>query len=171
MQSEIETALVGESFVFLCPLSQSYSARPIRFSVQISAFPGTQVKIADFGVSGKLANSVADCASWVGTVTYMSPERISGACYSFDSDVWSLGLSMMECAEGTSTRTSRCLLLSLCHRCLLCTARLTRARTNSFPAGRFPYTAECNGGHPLSFWDLLVRYASSLPPAPIVMML
>jgi len=59
-----------------------------------------KVKISDFGVSGKLASSVADCASWVGTVTYMSPERISGKCYSFDSDVWSLGLSMMECAQG-----------------------------------------------------------------------
>ncbi|KAK3258958.1 hypothetical protein CYMTET_32021 [Cymbomonas tetramitiformis] len=59
-----------------------------------------EVKISDFGVSGKLANSVADCASWVGTVTYMSPERISGGSYSFDSDIWSLGLSLVECAEG-----------------------------------------------------------------------
>lgn len=66
-----------------------------------------KVKISDFGVSGKLASSVADCASWVGTVTYMSPERISGKCYSFDSDVWSLGLSMMECAQG------ECCILSL----------------------------------------------------------
>lgn len=59
-----------------------------------------EVKISDFGVSGQLANSVQKCNSWVGTVTYMSPERISGASYSFDSDVWSFGLSLVECAIG-----------------------------------------------------------------------
>ena len=57
-------------------------------------------KISDFGVSGRLADSVAKCDSWVGTVTYMSPERISGEAYAFDSDVWSLGLALLECATG-----------------------------------------------------------------------
>lgn len=34
------------------------------------------VKIADFGVSGQMENS-ADCmSSWVGTLAYMSPERL-----------------------------------------------------------------------------------------------
>ena len=59
-----------------------------------------RVKISDFGVSGQLANSVTKCNSWVGTVTYMSPERIGGLGYGFDSDVWSLGLSLLECALG-----------------------------------------------------------------------
>ena len=36
----------------------------------------------------------------VGTVTYMSPERIRGDKYSFDSDIWSLGLTLVECAIG-----------------------------------------------------------------------
>ena len=40
------------------------------------------IKIADFGVSGNLAHALAKCASWVGTVHYMSPERISGGSYS-----------------------------------------------------------------------------------------
>ena len=57
-------------------------------------------KLSDFGVSGQLANSVTKCNSWVGTVTYMSPERISGGAYSFDSDVWSFALSLVECATG-----------------------------------------------------------------------
>ncbi len=30
----------------------------------------------------------------------MSPERISGRSYSFDSDIWSLGLTLVECAIG-----------------------------------------------------------------------
>ena len=57
-------------------------------------------KVSDFGVSGRVTDSVAQCHSWVGTVTYMSPERISGEKYAYDSDVWSLGLSLVECAVG-----------------------------------------------------------------------
>lgn len=40
------------------------------------------------------------CLSWVGTVTYMSPERIRGDSYSFNTDVWSVGLLLLECATG-----------------------------------------------------------------------
>jgi serine/threonine protein kinase len=40
------------------------------------------------------------CATWVGTVTYMSPERIMGNDYSFNSDVWALGVIVVECALG-----------------------------------------------------------------------
>ncbi|KAK9823090.1 hypothetical protein WJX72_000144 [[Myrmecia] bisecta] len=58
------------------------------------------LKIADFGVSGQLASSVSKCVSWVGTVTYMSPERLRGDSYGPDSDVWSLGLSLVEFALG-----------------------------------------------------------------------
>jgi len=58
------------------------------------------VKISDFGVSGQLAHTLSKAASWVGTVTYMSPDRIGGTSYSYDSDIWSLGLSLVECALG-----------------------------------------------------------------------
>lgn len=57
-------------------------------------------KLADFGVSSKQNETLANAKTWVGTTTYMSPERITGQPYSFDSDVWSLGLSLMECAIG-----------------------------------------------------------------------
>lgn len=59
-----------------------------------------QLKISDFGVSSQLSNSMSKCLSWVGTVTYMSPERIQGHSYSFNTDVWSLGLLLLECAVG-----------------------------------------------------------------------
>ncbi|KAM0790501.1 hypothetical protein ACM66B_003375 [Microbotryomycetes sp. NB124-2] len=57
-----------------------------------------QIKICDFGVSGELINSVAD--TFVGTSTYMSPERISGDPYTVKSDVWSLGITLIEVAIG-----------------------------------------------------------------------
>ncbi|ORZ10491.1 kinase-like domain-containing protein, partial [Absidia repens] len=55
-----------------------------------------QIKLCDFGVSGQLINSVAD--TFVGTSSYMSPERIKGSPYSVKSDVWSLGITIMELA-------------------------------------------------------------------------
>lgn len=57
-----------------------------------------QIKLCDFGVSGELDNSIAD--TFVGTSTYMSPERIQGAKYSVKSDVWSLGITLLEIAIG-----------------------------------------------------------------------
>lgn len=57
-----------------------------------------QIKLCDFGVSGELINSIAD--TFVGTSTYMSPERIQGAAYSVRSDVWSLGITILELAIG-----------------------------------------------------------------------
>ncbi|TLD38299.1 mitogen-activated protein kinase [Venturia nashicola] len=57
-----------------------------------------QIKLCDFGVSGELVGSVAD--TFVGTGTYMAPERIQGAQYTIKSDVWSFGLTLMELAIG-----------------------------------------------------------------------
>ena len=47
-----------------------------------------QVKLADFGISTALSETVGYTNSFVGTVTYMSPERIMSANYSFPSDIW-----------------------------------------------------------------------------------
>jgi mitogen-activated protein kinase kinase 1 len=59
-----------------------------------------EVKISDFGVSAVLANSMGVRDTFVGTCTYMSPERVLGGTYGFDSDIWSLGLTLLECALG-----------------------------------------------------------------------
>ncbi|XP_015643946.1 mitogen-activated protein kinase kinase 3 isoform X4 [Oryza sativa Japonica Group] len=59
-----------------------------------------EAKITDFGVSAGLDNTMAMCATFVGTVTYMSPERIRNENYSYAADIWSLGLAILECATG-----------------------------------------------------------------------
>eukprot|EP00753_Platysulcus_tardus_P013257 PLAT3645.5.p2 GENE.PLAT3645.5~~PLAT3645.5.p2 ORF type:complete len:367 (+),score=180.45 PLAT3645.5:135-1235(+) len=59
-----------------------------------------EVKLSDFGVSAELQNSIAMCATFVGTFKYMSPERIRHMPYSYASDIWSLGLVLLECATG-----------------------------------------------------------------------
>lgn len=57
-----------------------------------------QIKLCDFGVSSELENSIA--ATFVGTGTYMAPERIQGEPYTVKSDVWSVGLTLHELAIG-----------------------------------------------------------------------
>ncbi|KAG8177191.1 hypothetical protein JTE90_027693 [Oedothorax gibbosus] len=57
-----------------------------------------EIKICDFGVSGQLIDSMAN--SFVGTRSYMSPERLQGIHYTVQSDIWSLGLSLVEMAIG-----------------------------------------------------------------------
>eukprot|EP00124_Ichthyophonus_hoferi_P004755 Ihof_evm1s568 gene=Ihof_evmTU1s568 len=44
-----------------------------------------EVKLCDFGVSGELVNSLAN--TFVGTRSYMAPERLCGGQYSIQSDV------------------------------------------------------------------------------------
>ncbi|KAJ7110729.1 Pkinase-domain-containing protein [Mycena crocata] len=56
------------------------------------------IKLIDFGVSGELINSIAN--TFVGTSVYMSPERIQGATYSVKSDIWSLGITLLELCVG-----------------------------------------------------------------------
>lgn len=55
-----------------------------------------KIKLCDFGVSGELIDSIA--GTFTGTSFYMAPERIKGLPYTITSDVWSLGLTVLELA-------------------------------------------------------------------------
>nr|CDJ81441.1 Serine threonine protein kinase-related domain containing protein [Haemonchus contortus] len=57
-----------------------------------------EIKLCDFGVSGMLIDSMAN--SFVGTRSYMAPERLTGSHYSIQSDIWSFGLSLVELLIG-----------------------------------------------------------------------
>jgi len=59
-----------------------------------------RVKISDFGVSQQLQRTLGQAQTYTGTMTYMSPGRITGQLHSSNSDVWSMGLTLMECALG-----------------------------------------------------------------------
>nr|ABR28347.1 mitogen-activated protein kinase [Lutzomyia longipalpis] len=62
-----------------------------------------EVKMCDFGISGYLVDSVAKTID-AGCKPYMAPERIdptgNPGQYDIRSDVWSLGISMIEMATG-----------------------------------------------------------------------
>eukprot|EP01006_Ploeotia_vitrea_P008574 TRINITY_DN20602_c0_g1_i1.p1 TRINITY_DN20602_c0_g1~~TRINITY_DN20602_c0_g1_i1.p1 ORF type:complete len:413 (+),score=26.14 TRINITY_DN20602_c0_g1_i1:89-1240(+) len=54
------------------------------------------VKISDFGVS--CAKPVA--MTMVGSISYMSPERVKADPYGASSDIWSIGVSVAQCLTG-----------------------------------------------------------------------
>ena len=54
------------------------------------------VKLSDFGLSRSLSLNAPVAGTFLGTAVYMSPERLKGESYSFASDVWALGLTILE---------------------------------------------------------------------------
>ncbi|CAJ1432698.1 unnamed protein product, partial [Effrenium voratum] len=59
-----------------------------------------EVKLTDFGIAKDLDKTLAMAGTFVGTVTYMSPERCLGQDYSFASDIWSVGMVIFELSTG-----------------------------------------------------------------------
>lgn len=59
-----------------------------------------QVKLTDFGIAKDLDTTLAMAGTFVGTVTYMSPERCWAQDYSLASDIWSVGMVIYELATG-----------------------------------------------------------------------
>ncbi len=51
-------------------------------------------------VTGNLSSPNNHATTFVGTMTYMSPERMNGDPYDFHADIWSLGLSIIALALG-----------------------------------------------------------------------
>ena len=58
------------------------------------------VKLSDFGVAKQLSSSDGFAMTQVGSTAYMSPERMKGEEYTYTSDVWSVGVIILEALLG-----------------------------------------------------------------------
>ncbi|EGR31275.1 protein kinase domain protein [Ichthyophthirius multifiliis] len=58
------------------------------------------IKLADFGVSTELMHTLGYIETVIGTPFWMSPEILSKSKYNNKTDIWSLGITAIEMAEG-----------------------------------------------------------------------
>jgi mitogen-activated protein kinase kinase 1 len=58
------------------------------------------VKLTDFGITKQFDTEEQFSGTFVGTMNYMSPERMEGEKYNFEGDIWSLGLVIYELCTG-----------------------------------------------------------------------
>ncbi len=63
-----------------------------------------QVKLGDLGVAAQLDATAAQRGTVCGTPTHMAPETVMGGTYSSKIDIWSLGITAIEMAEGNAPR-------------------------------------------------------------------
>jgi len=55
-----------------------------------------RAKLSDFGLSKEVKTTQGAANTYVGTLAYMSPERLNGEPYQYHSDVWGLGITLVE---------------------------------------------------------------------------
>jgi len=56
-------------------------------------------KLADFGIQRHCATTLG-AKTQIGTMLYMSPQRMNGEHYSYSADIWSFGLTVLYCIYG-----------------------------------------------------------------------
>lgn len=94
-----EAAMAGIAYQIMWGLAYLHFERNLHRDIK----PGNvlmnsrgEVKLSDFGISRTLDNTQAMSSTSVGTFKYMSLERLLGEEYNASSDIWSVGIMLIE---------------------------------------------------------------------------
>jgi serine/threonine protein kinase len=105
-----------------------------------------EIKLSDFGLARQFEKAGEQFAStFVGSIQYMSPQRLKGLEYSFPSDIFSFALTMLAVTMG---RYPEELFFE--------TASTPRSSLNSFGSSAFEEHGDTKGS--VAYWRLLERW-------------
>lgn len=100
MQEELIAYVCKKMLMALTFMHRAYRLhRDIKSDNVLINFDG-EVKVADFGFAINLTSEQSKRTSVVGTPYWMAPELIRGQEYDSKVDIWSLGVTAIEMAEG-----------------------------------------------------------------------
>ncbi|CAM9457245.1 unnamed protein product [Chrysoparadoxa australica] len=95
-----EQIVAAISYQIFCGLSFLHRRQHLHRDVKPSNVlldSSGEAKLSDFGISRKLGHEQEEVDAVVGSVRYMSPERLRGEAYGWQADVWGLGLILIDC--------------------------------------------------------------------------